>query len=83
MNGYYVTVRKPGPMMERETAVEQAIVHDRCRLENNGLVQDPDGDVFVLRVDSMMYGFHFAMHDCMIFPCAIPVAPGLQKRGIG
>ena len=80
MNGYYVTVRRPGPMMERETDVEQAIVHDRCRLENNGLVQDPDGDVFVLRVDSMAYGYHFAMHDCMILPSAIPVAPGLKKR---
>ena len=50
-------------------------------LVNNGLVQDPDGDVFVLRVDSMMYGFHFAMHDCMILPSAIPVAIWPSEAG--
>ena len=52
--------------MAAETAVEQAIVHDRCRNDNNGLVQDPDGDVFVLRLDSMMYGVPFRdarLHD--------------------
>lgn len=79
--GFYVTCKRPRlSMPSASPVIDQAIMHDRCRIaRDNTLRRDlRSGEIFMVRFDSMLYGTQMALHRCMLMPSTVGVHPNIK-----